>query len=185
MEDLIAISNLNDFIFCPASIYFHHLYGNADKLTYQTHYQLDGSKAHESIDRGTYSSRKDIITSLDIYSEKYGLVGKIDLYYEAKSMLVERKKRVNKIYDGYVYQLYAQYYAMTEMGYQVSKLRIYSMDDNKNYDILLPEEDPQKKLGFEELIRDMRSFDLEGYRPTNAKKCATCIYADACDRALV
>ena len=28
MEDLIIISNLNDFIFCPASIYFHKLYGS-------------------------------------------------------------------------------------------------------------------------------------------------------------
>ena len=26
MDDIIIISNLNDFIFCPASIYFHKLY---------------------------------------------------------------------------------------------------------------------------------------------------------------
>ena len=32
MEDLILISNLNDFIFCPVSIYFHKLYGNQDIL---------------------------------------------------------------------------------------------------------------------------------------------------------
>lgn len=25
-EDLIKLSQLNDFIFCPASIYFHNLY---------------------------------------------------------------------------------------------------------------------------------------------------------------
>lgn len=38
MDDTIIISNLNDFIFCPASIYFHKLYGSEDKLMYQTNY---------------------------------------------------------------------------------------------------------------------------------------------------
>lgn len=33
MDDVIIISNLNDFIFCPASIYFHKLYGSEDKLS--------------------------------------------------------------------------------------------------------------------------------------------------------
>lgn len=34
MDDLIIISNLNDFIFCPASIYFHKLYGNEERLMF-------------------------------------------------------------------------------------------------------------------------------------------------------
>ena len=31
---MIEYSNLNDFIFCPASIYFHKLYGSQDNLAY-------------------------------------------------------------------------------------------------------------------------------------------------------
>lgn len=50
MDDIIIISNLNDFIFCPASIYFHKLYGSQDNLTYQSSYQINGSRAHESVD---------------------------------------------------------------------------------------------------------------------------------------
>lgn len=76
MDDLIIISNLNDFIFCPASIYFHKLYGNEERLMFQSEHQLNGTKAHENIDANKYSTRKDIITSLDVYSEKYGIVGK-------------------------------------------------------------------------------------------------------------
>ena len=49
MDDLIIISNLNDFIFCPASIYFHKLYGSGDTIMYQSKAQLDGTKAHEKI----------------------------------------------------------------------------------------------------------------------------------------
>ena len=33
MENPIIISNLNDFIFCPASIYFHNIYGQQDSRT--------------------------------------------------------------------------------------------------------------------------------------------------------
>lgn len=46
-------------------------------------------------------------------------------------MLVERKKHVSRIYDGYVFQLYGQYYSMIDMGYAVDSLRIHSIDDNK------------------------------------------------------
>ena len=35
MDEAIFISNLNDFIFCPASIYFHNLYGEQDSFSYQ------------------------------------------------------------------------------------------------------------------------------------------------------
>lgn len=49
MEETIIISYLNDFIFCPVSIYFHKLYGNRDKMLYQSEYQLNGTDAHKKI----------------------------------------------------------------------------------------------------------------------------------------
>lgn len=146
MDDIIIISNLNDFIFCPASIYFHKLYGSQDNLTYQSSYQINGSRAHESVDNSSYSTKKSIITALDVYSDKYKLSGKIDIYDMEKQLLVERKKHISKIYDGYVFQLYAQYYALTEMGYAVQKLEIRSLDDNKKYKINLPDEDLLMKI---------------------------------------
>jgi hypothetical protein len=114
MEDLILISNLNDFIFCSASIYFHGLYGGADKLTYQSAYQINGTKAHENVDAGKYSTRKNIITALEVYSQEYGVVGKIDIYDKDKKMLIERKKHVSVVYDGYVFQLYAQCFSLND-----------------------------------------------------------------------
>ena len=184
MEDLIIISNLNDFIFCPASIYFHKLYGSQDNLLYQSSAQLNGTKAHETIDEKTYSTRKNAMMSLDVYSEKYGLCGKIDLYESNKKRLIERKKHVRQIYDGYIFQLYAQYYAMTEMGYEVKELCIRSMDDNKNYKIASPEKDLDMQQKFEHLIAEMRTFNLETFYQTNIEKCKNCIYEDACDRSL-
>ena len=34
MEDYIAISTLNDFIFCPYSIYLHNVYMETDESVY-------------------------------------------------------------------------------------------------------------------------------------------------------
>ena len=184
MDDIIIISNLNDFIFCPASIYFHKLYGSQDNLTYQSSYQINGSKAHESVDNSSYSTKKSIITALDVYSDKYKLSGKIDIYDMEKQLLIERKKHISKIYDGYVFQLYAQYYALTEMGYAVQKLEIRSLDDNKKCKINLPDEDLLMKNRFEELIDTMRSFDLNEFYQSNIEKCKKCIYEDAYDRSL-
>jgi hypothetical protein len=50
MEEFILISYLNDFIFCPISIYFHKLYGTLDKTMYQSTYQISGTNVHKSID---------------------------------------------------------------------------------------------------------------------------------------
>ena len=43
MDDAIIILKLNDFIFCPVSIYFHNLYGNRSTITYQNTEQINGS----------------------------------------------------------------------------------------------------------------------------------------------
>jgi hypothetical protein len=48
MDDYIIISNLNDFIFCPASIYFHNLYGSMDTFLYQGASQINGTDAANS-----------------------------------------------------------------------------------------------------------------------------------------
>lgn len=184
-DDCILISQLNDFIFCPASIYFHGLYGGRDKLTFQEASQLNGTKAHEAVDSGNYSSRKNILQGISVYSEKYRLVGKIDILDTAKQTLTERKKKIKVVYDGYVFQIYAQYFALSEMGYPVNKLQLYSMDDNKIYNVLLPQDNPVMYAKFEELVKAMRNFDLTAFKQANTAKCQNCIYEPACDRSLL
>lgn len=184
MDNIIAISTLNDFIFCPASIYFHKLYGSTDKMLFQSEVQINGTKAHETVDNNHYSSKKSIITGLDVYCNKYNLVGKIDIYDEEKKMLIERKKHISKIYEGYVFQLYAQYFAMIEMGYMIDNMQLYSMDDNKKYPIELPETNIEMFDKFEKIIEQMKILDLENFVQENYRKCDNCIYEPACDRAV-
>jgi len=179
MEENIIISNLNDFIFCPRSIYFHNLYYQNDSKLYHSTYQVSGNNAHKNIDLQKYSSRKNILEGINIYSESLGLIGKIDIYDLNSKMIIERKKKIVKIYDGYLLQLYAQYFCLLEMGYKVEKLRFHSMVDNKNYNINLPSEKEKKNLI--ETIKNIREFDLNKPFVQNSNKCAMCIYRELCD----
>lgn len=183
MEDVIRLSQLNDFIFCPMSIYFHNLYSGMEKSLFQESAQLNGSKAHETVDEKSASTSKHIIMSMDVFCEKYRLSGKIDIFNQKTKCLTERKKRIITIYDGYVFQMYGQYFALKEMGYEVSKLQVYSMDDNRKYDISLPEENPEMLAKFEKNISEMRNFNMMSFEQTNPAKCSRCIYEPACDRA--
>lgn len=179
-ENPIRITNINDFIFCPMSIYFHGLDVGTETMLYQCEDQLMGTAAHEKSDKQQYSDKKNILQAIDVYSEKYGLIGKIDVFDLSTGLLTERKNKVSEIYDGYVFQLYAQFFALVEMGYAVKKLRIYSMRDNKTYNIKLPSEDEVMLKKFEQTIKQMKEFDMTEYRQENSKKCERCIYEPMC-----
>lgn len=183
MDDVILITELNDFVFCPISIYFHKLYGDTDVTIYQSTYQINGTKAHESVDNKKYTNT-DIIKAIDVYSEKYHLSGKIDIYNTKTKTLIERKKKVKNLYDGYIFQLFGQYYCMSEMGYEIKYLEIYSMDDNRKYSIELPEQNIAMKVRFETIIREIQQFDISSFEQTNILKCNNCIYEPACDRSI-
>lgn len=185
MENPILITWLNDFIFCPISIYFHNLYGETNRLSLQEPRQINGTAAHENIDTGKYSTRKSILSGISVYSDQYDLTGKIDLFDTVKGELVERKKKIKTVYDGYIFQLYAQCLCLREMGYFVRLLTLRSLDDNKRYPVPLPEKDPVMLEKFCSVLDQLKSFDMESYQQTNAQKCANCIYEPLCDNSLL
>lgn len=185
MESYIPISFLNDFIFCPYSIYFHNLYYNNDTQIFHDTYQAEGKFAHQSIENKTYSTRKHILQNIEVYSEKYQLYGKIDIYDLQTHTLIERKKEIKQIYDGYIFQIYAQYFALTEMNYVVEHLQFYCITHNKKYPIPLPEQAPELLSKFEKLIEKIKTFDITKDKVTlNPNKCARCIYKNICDISL-
>lgn len=179
-ETPINISTLNDFIFCPLSIYFHALEDSTERITYQDHYQIDGSAAHYSIDRGVYSDRKIILQGIPVYSEKYDLYGKIDIFDIKTGKLTERKKKIKVIYDGYIFQLYAQYFSLSEMGYTVKTLAFHSMDDNKTYYIPLPSDNEEMLHKFEDIIIQIKHFSANEFQQDSIQKCLNCIYEPLC-----
>lgn len=180
MNDYLQISKLNDFIFCPRSIYMHNLYYCFEKAVYQERYQVRGTINHESIDNGNYSSKKSCIQALPVYSDRYNLVGKIDIFDEETGTLIERKTQVKKIYDGYWLQMYAQKIALEEMGYEVKKLKIHSLKDNKSYYLSAKEEEVFKQK-FLDLMMEMDNLQADKLPvQENLTKCENCIYKELC-----
>ena len=73
---------------------------------------------------------------------------------------------------------------MIEMGFEVEKLSLYSMDDNKSYEVTLPERDLQMYRSFCDLIESIQNYRLmeTPFTPKPAKY-AGCIYRELCDAA--
>ncbi len=180
MENYIKLSTLNDFIFCPKSIYYHNLYDKYEKKLYQEEAQIAWTIAHESVDNKTYSTRKHILQSLSIYNEKYKIAWKIDMFYKSDWKLVERKNKIEKIYLWYKYQIWGQMFCLEEMWYEVRSMYFHSMKDNKNYRIYKP--NSNELLKFEAFLEKYRKFDLLQKKwNQNTQKCIKCIYRDLCD----
>ncbi|HHV41457.1 MAG TPA: type V CRISPR-associated protein Cas4 [Clostridiaceae bacterium] len=184
MEQYILITQLNDFIFCPASIYFHNLYENADVRTVQTTDQTLGTESHKTITQQRYSSHVNVLQGIYVFSEKYNLLGKIDIFDVDKRLLTERKRQIRQIFDGYIFQLYGQYFGLTDMGYNVTALRLFSQLDNKIYPVPLPQDNNDMLRKFENTINAIEQFDIRSFVQTNPNKCQRCIYYNACDRGL-
>ncbi len=181
MSDYIAISTLNDFIFCPYSIYLHNVYMETDETMYHATPQTRGRFAHESVDKKTASNRADDILSLPIYSEEYGLMGKIDLYKRKIGELIERKYQLKQIYQGQIYQLWAQMLCLREMGYDVRELAFYEISTNKMIPVKMPNEEELSR--FKRFIDSFRKYNPEETPSTiNANKCRHCIYCNLCDK---
>ncbi len=167
-------------MFCPRSITYHDVFRNTGSTQlYHQKPQIVGQAAHKNIDEGRYSSRQDVLSGTFVYCEQFSLLGRIDVFDVSSGVLTERKYSVTAIYDGFRYQLYAQYLALQEMGYTVKAMRIHSKKDNKNYPVELP-----CKADLEEFIQvidAMHNYSpLDKHEP-DIKRCTHCIYHALCD----
>lgn len=179
-EDYISISTLNDFIFCPYSIYLHNVYMESDNSMFHATPQTRGKIAHKTIDTKKASNKADEIVSLPVYSERYRLMGKIDIYNRKSKKLVERKYKLKHIFQGQIYQLWAQMFCLKEMGYEVESLAFYEISTNKMIPINLPTEEEIKT--FNGFIEMFHNFCLSDHITINPNKCRHCIYCNLCDK---
>lgn len=171
---------LNDFIFCPYSIYLHNVYMDTDENVYHAKPQVAGRNAHENIDQKTTNSARRIIESLPVISHELRINGKIDIYYPEQKNLVERKLNLKRIFQGQIYQLWAQYFCMTEMGFAVNSIAFYEMSTHKSTPLTLPTaKDKDELIAF---IAQFRSFSPRDFKSQNPNKCSHCIYCSLCDK---
>ncbi|MFZ1248804.1 MAG: type V CRISPR-associated protein Cas4 [Candidatus Saccharimonadales bacterium] len=175
MEPFIAISTINDFLFCPRSLYMHQAAGDIAPTSYQAAPQVRGKAMHEAIDTGRYSHRKTVLQGTPIFSEKLQIQGKLDTFDTATGELIERKAHLTQVYEGYMWQLYAEYFCLREMGYDPTSLAFYSTQDNKKHPVRLPTEADKTQL--KRIIQDMQTYNAEKLLAHHCPRCNHNIYA--------
>lgn len=182
-SDYILLSTLNDFIFCPYSIYLHNIYMEGDEGLYHATPQLQGRIAHEAVDTKRSSTKKSDILALPVYSNRLGIMGKIDVYKGKEHHLIERKYQLKHIFRGHLYQLWGQYYCLTDMGYPVDKLSFYEISTNKSIPVDLPT--PQDFDELTAIIQQFKHYNPASPIETNPNKCSHCIYNPLCDKTSI
>ena len=151
-----------------------------DEDLYHAVPQTRGNVAHEKVDKKTSSSKKNDILALPVFSNELGVVGKIDVYREEEKMLIERKYQIKQVFRGQIYQLWAQYFCMLEMGYEVEKLAFYEISSNRVIPIDLPGDEGRVELG--NFIDKFNNYDPTKPLVVNLNKCMHCIYCNLCDK---
>jgi CRISPR-associated protein Cas4 len=178
MDGYISFSQLNDFLFSPFSLYLHECYKTYKTSLYHDVPQTIGKQAHETIDTHKYK-KKGWITSMLLCSPILRIYGKLDLYNEKTHVLVERKRLIKNIYEGYRMQVWAQYYCLKEMGYEVSDIFLHSLFDNTRYTLGVPKKEELQKL--KNLIDEIQNYQPRFEELIDSKnKSLISIYANLC-----
>lgn len=177
MENFLTITTLNDFVFCPYSIYLHEVYNPNKEEVYHGKDQSKGKRLHYFIENNQevkdFKHAYVISTDLKIY-------GKIDDYNCLQKELIEYKSKASTVYKGYYYQIWAQYYCLKEMGIQVNKLAFY--DFSKGSKISLPLPTHYNLLELKNHIIKVQNFDFTSEIKINPNKCNRCVYKNLCEK---
>ena len=109
-----------------------------------------------------------VLIEESFYSTTYNIISVIDYYDRRKRILIEKKHKINQIYKGNIFQIYAQFYALRDNGEQVDNMYLYSIVDKLYYPITLPENNLPMKYEFEKTLKNMYSFSAESFIQTNS-----------------
>ena len=153
---------------------------DTDEGLYHATPQTKGRIAHDSIDAKKASNRADDLQSLAVMSEEFGLMGKIDIYKGKERKLIERKYQLRNIYQGQIYQLWAQYLCMKEMAYDIESLAFYEISTNKMIPIEIPSDRQIEE--FKRFLDTYRNYDPSQPLLVNENKCKHCVYCNLCDK---
>lgn len=154
---------------------------DTDETMYHAVPQTKGRMAHHATDTKTSSNRADDLLSLPVYSEEYGLMGKIDVYKRKEKKLIERKYQLKQIFQEHIYQLWAQMLCLKEMGYEVESIAFYEMSTNKMIPVAMPTD--VDLANFRQFLHRFRHFNpAQTPFSVNPNKCQHCIYCNLCDK---
>ena len=180
IDDLIFLSALNHYLYCPRRCTLIH----AEQVFDENIYTLRGRAVHERVDEGepTVEDGIRVERALPLWSRRLGLVGKADVveFHGETPYPVEYKygPRRKKEHDDL--QVCAQALCLEEMlGKPVPKGAVFHHTSRRRREVVF---DRALREKVESAVRDVRKL-LRAERlpqPANDARCRNCSLVDAC-----
>ena len=135
--ELVSISALNQYVFCPRRCALMHVEG----IWRDNEHTVIGSLLHERADEPGYETEDGVtlLRALPLYSERYGLTGKADIVElrDGEPVPVEYKKGKRRRFENDDIQLCAQALCLEEMfACEVSRGFIYHAASRRRREVL-------------------------------------------------
>ncbi|RJQ46957.1 MAG: CRISPR-associated protein Cas4 [Gaiellales bacterium] len=176
----IMVSALEHYSYCPRQFALIHVEQSYDENIFT----LRGSADHERVDEGYSTASPDIRveSSLPIWSERLGLIGKADIveFHGDTPYPIEYKHGPRKMGVHAEMQLCAQAMCLEEMfGCCVPKGSVYHCSSHHRREVVFSEE---LRTRAESMLVTMRAVLESGDvpEPVNDARCTNCSLIDLC-----
>jgi len=169
--NLVNVSDLNQYLYCPRRFYYLMFY-NTQGLNY---YLADGRSKHAN-----QSRRGGWYREMYLRSEKLGLHGKIDLLESKTRLTPVERKHGDSYFDNDEVQL-AAYCMLLEdhIGEPVRMGYLYLFGTNERYAITITDWHRDKVIETAEAIRRMSLERIPDFAE-NSNKCEKCSTVQYC-----
>ena len=180
MKDIIAISALNQFIFCPRRCALMHVEG----IWADNAHTAKGTILHTHADERGYEviGSAKLLRALPLHSSEHGLSGRADIVeIRGKEIIpVEYKKGKKREFDNDNIQLTAQALCLEEM-FETEIIRgyIYHASSKKRREVLLDDELRAETINTIEIVRELLAHEnipQAEYKP----RCEGCSLYNIC-----
>lgn len=180
MKDIIAISALNQFIFCPRRCALMHVEG----IWADNAHTAKGTILHTHADERGYEviGKAKLLRALPLYSNKHSLSGRADIVeIRGKEIIpVEYKKGKRREFDNDNIQLTAQALCLEEMFQtEISRGFIYHASSKKRREVLIDETLRAETINTIEIVRELlaqETIPKAEYKP----RCEGCSLYNIC-----
>lgn len=185
-EELIPLSALNQFAYCPRRCYLIHAEGEfADNV-----HTLRGSHEHERVDslKHEISAGTRVEYGLPVWSHRLGLTGKCDAVEfrpDGSVYPVEYKHGRRKRWINDDLQLAAQAMCLEEtLGRPVSKGAIYHQQTRRRREVVIDEALRQTVEAAAQEVHLLLAAKILPPPVDNARRCPECSLRDICQPEL-
>lgn len=173
-DDLINVSDLNQYVYCPRRYWYLHFYDTQGR----NYERIEGKTKHEN-----KSTRGDWLNELYLESEELGLKGKLDVLdlEGVRAVPVERKRAESgQYYQSDKIQL-AGYCMLLEehLDESVDEGAIYLYETDQRMHVPISQD---HREAVRECIREIRSMSINTVPPLvdNPSKCRACSARSYC-----